>query len=62
MPDLSTYDIKALGRASGVDIPDRYLPEVAEIVNALIESVDELDPPGLDNVAPLPIDPSVLIC
>ena len=60
MPDLSTNDIKALGRANGLDIPDRYLPEVAEIVNALIESVDELDPPGLDNVEPLPIDPSVL--
>ncbi len=60
MPDLSKQDIQALGRVNGLNIPDRYLPEVAEIVNALIDSVDELDPTGLDNVEPLPIDPSVL--
>ena len=55
MTDLSKEDVKAMGKAVGLDINDPDLSEVAEVLNAIIESVDELNPPGLETVEPLPV-------
>jgi Asp-tRNA(Asn)/Glu-tRNA(Gln) amidotransferase C subunit len=55
MTDLSKKDVKAMGKAVGLDINDPDLSEVAEVLNAIIESVDELNPPGLETVEPLPV-------
>ena len=55
MTDLSKDDVKAMGKAVGLDIGDQDLAEVTEVLNAVIESIDEINPPGLESVEPLPI-------
>ena len=55
MEDLSKDDIRALGRAVGLEIEEPELTEVMYNYNALREALDEINPPGLDNVAPMPI-------
>ena len=55
MADLSKDEIKALGHAVGLEIQDPELTEVMYSLNALLESLDQINPPGLDSVEPLPI-------
>ena len=45
----------ALGHAVGLEIQDPELTEVAYSLNALLGALDEINPPGLDEVEPLPI-------
>ena len=55
MTDLSKDDVRAMGKAVGLAIGDQDLAEVTEVLNAIIESIDEINPPGLETVEPLPI-------
>ena len=55
MADLSKEEIKALGHAMGLDIPEPQLTEVGNILNALLETMAEVNLPGLDKVEPLSI-------
>ena len=54
MTDLSKDDVKAMGKDVGLDIQDTDLSEVTEGLNAIIESIDDIDVPGLESVEPLP--------
>jgi hypothetical protein len=58
MADLSTDDIKSLGRAVGLEIEEPLLTEVTYNLNALRELVDHVHLPELDQVEPLPIIPA----
>ena len=53
--DLTTDDVRAMGKAVGLDISDADLEEVTHVLNAIIESIDVINPPGLESVEPLPI-------
>lgn len=55
MPDLTKEEVIALGHAVGLEIQDPDLTEVTYSLNALLESLDQINPPGLDSVEPLPI-------
>ena len=55
MADLSKEEIKALGRAAGIEINEPHLTEVTNNLNTLRELLENLNPPGLDDVEPLPI-------
>lgn len=55
MADLSKADIQSLARAVGLEIQEPELTEVMHSLNALLESLDAINPPGLDEVEPLPI-------
>ncbi len=55
MADLDKNEIRALGKAVGLDIQDPELTEVMYSLNALLEALDGINPPGLDAVEPLPI-------
>ena len=55
MRDLSKDEVVALGHAVGLEIQDPELTEVMYSLNALLESLDQINPPGLDSVEPLPI-------
>ena len=55
MPDLTNEEIRALGHAVGLEIEEPDLTEVAHSLNALLEALDGINPPGLDEVEPLPI-------
>ena len=55
MPDLTKDEVKALGHAVGLEIQDPELTEVTYNLNALLEALDEINPPGLSEVEPLPI-------
>ncbi len=55
MADLSREEVRSLGRAAGLDLQEPHLSEVTHNINALKELLDELNPPGLDEVEPLPI-------
>ncbi|MCH8279506.1 MAG: hypothetical protein J4O03_16910 [Chloroflexi bacterium] len=55
MADLTKDEIRALGHAVGLEINDPELTEVMYSLNALLESLDAINPPGLDSVEPLPI-------
>lgn len=53
--DLNKDEIRAMGKAVGLDIQDPELTEVMYSLNALLEALDQINPPGLDSVEPLPI-------
>ena len=55
MADLNKDEIRAMGKAVGLDINDPELTEVMYSLNALLESLDAIIPPGLNDVEPLPI-------
>ena len=55
MADLTKDEIRALGHAVGLEIQDPELTEVMYSLNALLEALDQINPPGLDDVEPLPI-------
>ena len=55
MADLSNAEVKTLGRAVGLEIEEPLLTQVAYNLNALRELIDEVSPPELDQVEPLPI-------
>ena len=55
MDDLTKEQVTALGRAVNLDIPDPELTEVTYSINALLQALDGINPPGLDNIEPLPI-------
>jgi hypothetical protein len=57
MIDLSKDEVKSLGRAVGLDIDEPLLTEVTYNLNALRELLDSVNPPGLDQLEPLPIIP-----
>ena len=55
MPDLTKDEVRAMGRAVGLEIEDPDLTEVTISLNALLESLEAINPTGLDSVEPLPI-------
>ncbi|HAA95013.1 MAG: hypothetical protein FI717_09870 [SAR202 cluster bacterium] len=55
MADLTKDEIRALGHAVGLEIEDPQLTEVMYSLNALLESLDAINPEGLGDVEPLPI-------
>ena len=55
MADLTKDEVIALGHAVGLEIQDPDLPEVTYSLNALLESLDKINPPGVDSVEPMPI-------
>lgn len=57
MADLSPEDVKTLGRAVGIHLDEPLLTEVTYNLNAIRELLDSVNPPGLDQVEPLPIIP-----
>ena len=58
MADLSKEDVKSLGRAVGIDMEEPFLTEVTYNLNALKELLEAANPPGLEQVEPLPIIPA----
>ena len=55
MADLTKDEIRAMGHAVGLEIEDPELTEVMYSLNALLESLDAINPPGLNDIEPLPI-------
>ena len=55
MADLTQDEIRALGHAVGLEIQEPELTEVMHSLNALLEALDQINPPGLESVEPLPI-------
>ena len=54
MQELTKEEVRGLGHAVGLDIQDPELTEVTYSLNALLEDLDRINPPGLDNVEPCP--------
>jgi hypothetical protein len=57
MADLSPDEVKSLGRAVGLTVDAPLLIEVTYNLNALRDLLESVNPPGLDQVEPLPIVP-----
>ena len=55
MPDLTDEDIQTLARAAGVTIPPELVAEVGYSLNGVLEALDSIEIPGLDEIEPLPI-------
>jgi hypothetical protein len=55
MVDLTTEEIRALGHAVGLEIPEPELTEVTYSLNALLEALEAINPAELEYVEPLPI-------
>jgi hypothetical protein len=55
MQELTKEEVRGLGHAVGLEIQDPELTEVTYSLNALLEDLDRIHPPGLDTVEPLPI-------
>ena len=50
MADLTKEEVVALGHAVGLEIHDPDLTEVTYSLNALLEALDAINPPGLENI------------
>jgi len=55
MKELTKDEVRGLGHAVALEIQDPELTEVTYSLNALLEDLDQINPPGLDTVEPLPI-------
>jgi Asp-tRNA(Asn)/Glu-tRNA(Gln) amidotransferase C subunit len=55
MPELSQQEVQALGHAVGLNIREPELTEVTYSLNAILESMAEIDLPDMNAVEPLPI-------
>jgi hypothetical protein len=55
MADLTQTEVKSLARAVGLELEEPLLTEVTYNLNAIRELIDEVNPPGLDQIEPLPI-------
>ena len=55
MADLTKEEVVAMGHAVGLEIQDPDLDEVTYSLNALLEALDAINPPGLQNIEALPI-------
>ncbi len=55
MADLTKEEVVALGHAVGLEIQDPELTEVTYSLNALLEALDAINPPGLEIMEGLPI-------
>lgn len=55
MPDLTETEILTLARAAGVTIPPELVADVGYSLNGVLEALDNIDVPDLDQVEPLPI-------
>ena len=55
MADLTEADLLSLARAAGITIPPELLAEVGYSLNGVLEALDRIDIPGLDEIEPLPI-------
>ncbi len=55
MADLTKEEVVALGHAVGLEIQDPELSEVTYSLNALLEALDGINPPELENIEALPI-------
>ena len=55
MIDLTTAEVRALGLAVGLEMQDPDLTEVTYSLNALLQALEAINPPELENVEPLPI-------
>ena len=55
MPDLTETEILTLARAAGVTIPPELVAEVGYSLNGVLEALDNIDVPDLDQIEPLPI-------
>ena len=55
MADLTEADILALARVAGVTIPPELVAEVGYSLNGVLEALDNIDIPGLEEIEPLPI-------
>ena len=55
MAHLTDTDITTLAKAAGITIPPHLLTEVGHSVNGLLQALERIDVPELDEVEPLPI-------
>ena len=55
MADLTDDDILTLARISGITIPPELVAEVGYSLNGVLEALDGMDIPGLDEIEPLPV-------
>lgn len=57
MRELSPEDLRPLAKAAGLEISDSDLLSVAHHLNALLETVEDIEAPGLELVEPMPVLP-----
>ena len=50
MANLTKTEVKILGRAAGLEIKEPHLTDVTHHLNALLESLDAINPEGLEQV------------
>ena len=55
MSSLDKEEIRALGKAAGLEICDPELTEVYYNLNAILQAMEDIDVPGLNEQEPLPI-------
>jgi len=55
MADLTTDDVKILGRVVGIELEEPFLTDVTHNLNALKSLLEDANPPGLEDMEPLPI-------
>ena len=55
MADRTTEEIRALGKAAGLNINDQDLREVTFVLNSILTSLEKVNVPGLNEIEPLSI-------
>ena len=55
MAELPESDVRSLAKAAGVEIPEHLLTEVGYSLNGLLETLENISVPDLEQIEPLPI-------
>jgi|TARA_B110000263_G_C14965279_1_gene354507 Asp-tRNA(Asn)/Glu-tRNA(Gln) amidotransferase C subunit len=55
MEDLTHEDIKILAKASNIAIPDELIAEIGYSLNGLLQTLQQINQPRIEEVEPLPI-------
>ena len=55
MNEMSKEDALALSKAAGIEIHEPELTEVQHNLNAILQTMDEIDIPSFNTLEPLPI-------
>jgi len=55
MSELNEDEIRTLAKSVSLDIKDSDITDVAHSLNAMLETIKQINPEGINSVEPLPI-------
>lgn len=55
MSELNEDEIRALAKAVNIEVKDSDITDISYSLNAMLQTIDSIDPEGINAIEPLPI-------